>query len=216
MLDPQPEQPITDDDLQLDPEEIASEILEEAEEPGIPFGKKVFNFFFEIVQMVVVVFLLYQGVDALIGRVQVESISMLDTVKPGELLMVSKLAYKNADNFQRGDVVVFHAPNEPGEDYIKRLIGLPGDDIQVENGLVFVNGVLLSEPYIRERPIYDGEWIVPPGYLFVLGDNRNLSADSHEWGFLPIENVFGRAFLIYWPPNEVNLIKRMDPAAAVY
>jgi signal peptidase I len=217
LLEPQPEHPIIEDDLQWDQEELLPEdALETAEEPGIPFGKKVLRFFFEVVQMVMVVFLLYQGVDALIGRVQVESISMLDTVKPGELLMVSKLAYRNSDRFQRGDVIVFHAPKEPGEDYIKRLIGLPGDTVRVESGLVFVNGVLLSEPYIRERPTYEGEWMVPPGNLFVMGDNRNLSADSHEWGFLPIENVFGRAFLIYWPPNEVNLLKRIDPAAAVY
>ena len=217
MLDPKPEPTIVETDLLMEEDELLQEgTLEAEEEPGVPFGKKMLRFCFELVQMIVVVFLLYQGVDALIGRVQVESISMLETVKPGELLMVAKLAYRNPDNLQRGDVIVFHAPNEPGEDYIKRLIGLPGDHVRVESGLVFVNGVVLSEPYIRENPGYEGEWYVPEGSLFVLGDNRNLSADSHEWGFLPIENVFGRAFLIYWPPNEVNLLKRMDPAGAVY
>jgi signal peptidase I len=217
LRDPIPDAPLIESDLPDDVEERQMDRLSESPaEETVPFGRKLRQFVFELVQMVVVVFLLYKGVDAMIGRVQVESISMQDTVQPGQLLMVFKWAYRNPDNFQRGDIVVFHAPNEPGQDYIKRLIGLPGDEVRVEQGLVFVNGVLLSEPYARQKPLYEGQWYVPQDSLFVLGDNRNLSADSHEWGYLPIENVFGRAFLVYWPPNAVHLIQRMDPAAAVY
>ena len=175
------------------------------------FLRKTGSFFLEIFQMVVVTFLLYFAIDAFIDRVQVESISMLDTVKPGELLMVWKQAYRNEENFQYGDIVVFHAPNEPGEDYIKRLIGLPGDTVTVADQKVFVNGEILNEPYIKEPPYYSGSWEVPAGYLFVLGDNRNMSGDSHEWGFLPIENVFGRAFFIYWPVFEIGTLPRFDP-----
>lgn len=186
----------------------------EIHDPEPSFLRKTGSFFLEILQMVVVTFVLYFAIDAFIDRVQVESISMLDTVKPGELLMVWKQAYRNEENFQYGDIVVFHAPNEPGEDYIKRLIGLPGDTVTVADQKVFVNGELFNEPYIKEPPYYSGSWEVPEGYLFVLGDNRNMSGDSHEWGFLPIENVFGRAFFIYWPIYEIGTLPRFDPLSA--
>ena len=175
--------------------------------------KKLRRFFWELFQMVVITLALYFGIDAAIGRVQVESISMLDSIKPNELLMVSKFAYRNND-FQRGDVVVFHYPNDPTEDYIKRVIGIPGDVIEIKNSVVMVNGTEINEPYIKESPIYNGTWVVPEAYLFVLGDNRNHSSDSHEWGFVPFENVFGRAFLIYWPLDQFELLNRMDIVSA--
>ena len=163
--------------------------------------------------MLIITLVLYVLIDAVIGRVQVESISMMDTVKPAELLMVSKLAYRN-DNYQRGDIVVFHYPNNPNEDYIKRVIGLPGDTVTVQDNQVFINGTILNEPYIREAPNYNGEWVVPYESLFVLGDNRNQSSDSHDWGFVPFDNVFGRALMIYWPLEEFTVFSRMDPVMA--
>jgi signal peptidase I len=79
---------------------------------------------------------------------------------------------------------------------------------------VNVNGVAISEPYINAQPRYSGDWSVPEGYLFVLGDNRNDSSDSHAWGLLPIKNVIGKAMLIYWPPPEWAMIDHVNVAVA--
>jgi signal peptidase I len=171
------------------------------------------KFLLDLLQMLIITLVLYLVIDAVIGRVQVESISMLNTIEPGELIMVSKLAYRQND-FRRGDIVVFHSPQTPGEDFIKRVIGLPGDEILVENGRVYINGIAYEEPYIRAEPLYTGTWQVPPDSLFVLGDNRNQSSDSHEWGFVPTENVFGRALMIYWPPTQMKVLQRTNPVAA--
>ena len=174
---------------------------------------KIAKFLLDLLQMLIITLVLYLVIDAVIGRVQVESISMLNTIEPGELIMVSKLAYRHND-FRRGDIVVFHSPHNHGEDFIKRVIGLPNDEVMVENGRVYINGVAYEEPYIRAEPLYSGIWQVPPDSLFVLGDNRNQSSDSHEWGFVPTENVFGRALMIYWPPSQVKVLQRINPVAA--
>lgn len=152
-------------------------------------------------------------IDTFIGRMRVENISMEPTLVQGEFIMVDKFAYKSG-NFERGDIIVFHAPNEPGADYIKRLIGIPGDDIIIEASSVKVNGVTLKEPYLAEPVTYTGSWTVPPNSLFVLGDNRNKSSDSHEWGYIPFESVVGKALMIYWPFSEVKILTHPQIAAA--
>ncbi|MEE4195692.1 MAG: signal peptidase I [Anaerolineae bacterium] len=199
-------------DPQLDTESTP-QLVEETQNETPDDGAKFSKFLLDLVQMLIITLVLYVLIDAVIGRVQVESISMLETVKPQELLMVAKLAYRN-DDFHRGDIVVFHYPNNPNEDYIKRIIGLPGDTVTVQNGEVYINGFRLDEPYIREAPNYNGEWIVPEESLFVLGDNRNQSSDSHDWGFVPFDNVFGRALMIYWPLEELTIFSRLDPVSA--
>ena len=200
------------DDSQATNEVISLEEEQQIDESPQNEGK-VSTFLLDLVQMLIVTLILYVVIDAVIGRVQVESISMLETVKPGELLMVSKLAYRN-DNYQRGDIVVFHYPGDPNEDYIKRVIGIPGDTVTIQNERVWINGNLLIEPYIRENPEYQGQWVVPENSLFVLGDNRNQSSDSHEWGYVPFDNVFGRAMMIYWPLDELTIFSRVDPVLA--
>jgi signal peptidase I len=127
--------------------------------------------------------------------------------------LVNKLAYKTGEPV-RGDIVVFVFPINPQEDLIKRVIGLPGESVSVHYGVVSVNGTALTEPYIASPPAYDGDWIVPDGQLFVLGDNRNDSRDSHQWGLLPIENVIGRAVLIYWPPEQWQVINQNEQTVA--
>ena len=199
-------------DPQLDTETTV-QTDEQLQEESQDNGARLSRFLLDLVQMLIITLVLYVLIDAVIGRVQVESISMMETVKPAELLMVSKLAYRN-DNYQRGDIVVFHYPNNPNEDYIKRVIGLPGDTVTVQDNQVFINGNILNEPYIREAPKYTGEWEVPEESLFVLGDNRNQSSDSHDWGFVPFDNVFGRALMIYWPLEEFTVFSRMDPVMA--
>jgi len=107
---------------------------------------------------------------------------------------------------QTGDIIVFQSITVKDLDLIKRVMGLPGDHIVIGNGKVSVNGQTLNEPYTAAAPDYSGEWQVPNGCLFVLGDNRNDSSDSHVWGFLPIQNVIGKALLIYWPPTEWAMV----------
>jgi len=92
------------------------------------------------------------------------------------------------------------------EDYIKRVIGLPGDEVRIEGGMVYVNGSLLDEPYIAAPPSYPGVWAVPEDSFFVLGDNRNQSSDSHSWGFVPLENIVGKALVVYWPLDQIKTL----------
>ena len=94
------------------------------------------------------------------------------------------------------------------------MIGRPGDHVAIRNGSVIVNGYTLDETYIAAAPNYSGEWTVPPGQLFVLGDNRNDSSDSHAWGMVPFDNVIGKGILIYWPVSQWNMIDHIVPAAA--
>jgi signal peptidase I len=113
-----------------------------------------------------------------------------------------------------GDVIVFHYPRDPEQEYIKRVIGLPGDSIEVADGQVVVNGQAIQEPYIASAPAYQSEWTIPDNNLFVLGDNRNNSSDSHNWGPVPMENVIGKAIFVYWPPEKWGAIEHVNPASA--
>ena len=156
----------------------------------------------ETVLMAVVLFLL---LNAVTSRVRVYNISMQPTLYEGNLLVVNKFAYKLGTP-KRGDIVIFHYQGTPTEDYIKRVIGLPGDTVNISNGVVQVNGQTLTEPYIAALPKYTGTWMVPEGELFVLGDNRNLSSDSHDWGFVKQEWVVGKAVLVYWPLDRIRVL----------
>jgi signal peptidase I len=157
----------------------------------------------ELIQTLVLAFVLYIMIDMVIARVRVENISMRPTLEPGEFLLVNKMAYKFS-GFSRGDIVVFHY--DAKEDYIKRLIGLPGDTVEVQDGKVKVNKTILDEPYVVVPPSYNGVWQVPAGSIFVLGDNRNQSSDSHSWGFVPLEKIVGKALVIYWPVKNVKVL----------
>jgi signal peptidase I len=163
------------------------------------------RFVLDILETLVLAVVLYFGINAVSARVRVDGFSMRPTLQDGEYILVNKLAYKTGEP-HRGDIVVFIFPVDPQEDLIKRVIGLPGESISIHHGTVAVNGIPLAEPYIASPPAYDGDWVVPDGQLYVLGDNRNDSRDSHQWGLLPIENVIGRAVLIYWPPEEWQVI----------
>jgi signal peptidase I len=183
--------------------------------PAAPVQEEVKwgQMFLDIIETVVLAVVLFLGINAVSARVRVDGSSMIPTLQNGEFVLVNRMAYRLGDT-QRGDIIVFRSINEPNLDLIKRIIGLPGDDVLVQNGQVVVNGQALSEPYIAAPPRYTGEWKVPEGHLFVLGDNRNDSSDSHQWGLLPFENVIGKAILIYWPPPEWNLIQHFDLLAA--
>ncbi len=136
---------------------------------------------------------------------------MEPTFHNGEYILVDKLTYR-FHSPERGDVIVFEYPVDPSLDYIKRVIGVAGDHVVIARGQVYVNNVQLSEPYVAAEPDYAASGCtycdvkVPKGDLFVMGDNRNNSSDSHVWGLLPIKNVIGRAMLSYWPPPDVTIV----------
>lgn len=134
--------------------------------------------------------------------------SMLPTLEINDRLIIDKIGYK-FQNPDRGDVVVFSPTDQLKTQYkdafIKRIIGLPGEEVEVRDGLVFINGEALAEKYIAEEPQYNwGPERVPEDSYLVLGDNRNNSYDSHYWGFVPRDHIIGRAIVRFWPPNRVG------------
>jgi signal peptidase I len=159
----------------------------------------------DVLETVVLAVVLFVAINTVSARVRVDGYSMNPTLQNGEFVLVNRLAYRFGD-VQRGDIIVFRHPDDPSQDLIKRVIGVPGDTVEIVDGGVRVNGRPLDEPYIAAAPNYAGQWQVPEGSLFVLGDNRNNSEDSHKWGLLPMENVIGKAVLIYWPPPHWNII----------
>ncbi len=161
--------------------------LEDQTESQVPEQEKTNwkHFLLDLLETVGLAVVLFLIINALSARVRVDGFSMLPTLHDGEFVLVNKLAYHTGSP-TRGDIIVFQSTTERDLDLIKRVIGLSGDRIVVGDGKVTVNGQTLNEPYIAAAPLYSGEWNVPDGYLFVLGDNRNDSSDSHAWGFLPI------------------------------
>jgi len=115
---------------------------------------------------------------------------------------------------KRGEIIVFKTPGpnpvcndgHPGETFVKRLIGLPGETVSEKNGYIFINGHPLEEPYVQaeRRDHMSGTWKVPPGDYFFMGDNRNQSCDSRTWGPVPRKNLIGEVFFVYWPPNRIG------------
>lgn len=174
-----------------------------------PEGMKWGQIVLDIVETVVLALVLFLGINAVSARVRVDGFSMNPTLLDGEFVLVNRLAYRTGD-MQRGDIIVFRSTTSPDLDLIKRIIGLPGDIISVQNGQVIINSQVLSEPYIAAAPNYNGQWQVPEGNLFVLGDNRNDSSDSHQWGLLPFDNIVGKAIIIYWPPPDWNIIEHYE------
>ena len=172
------------------------------------------GFVIDTVETILLALVLFLVINALSARVRVENVSMKPTLQPGEFLLVNRVAHKLGEP-DIGHIVVFHAPGGSELDYIKRVIGLPGDEVRVEAGTVFVNDQPLYESYIAEQPNYTGSWTVPSESYFVLGDNRNNSSDSHLWGFVPEEDLVGRALLIYWPLDQFTLLRNPNIVQAV-
>jgi signal peptidase I len=183
------------------------EIIDDVQQSGQSQKNVLRGVLIEILQTLVLAVVLYFAIDAVFARVRVINISMQPTFYEGDVLLVNKLAYKLGAT-HTGDVVIFHNPNFLEEDYIKRLIGKPGDIVRAEGGVISVNGIPLDEPYIAQPPNYTGEWVVPADSVFVLGDNRNSSSDSHSWGFVPVEDLVGKALVIYWPIDAVKVISQ--------
>jgi signal peptidase I len=203
----------------------------------------------ELVETVILALLIFFAVKAVVQNFRVEGSSMEPSLHTEQYLLVNKALYFRVnmdkvhdvlpfiagDNGQkrhlfraprRGDVIVFKYPGDPSRDFIKRVIGVPGDTVEVHDGTVFVNGSPLTENYIKERPNYTyAPKTVPVGSYWVLGDNRNNSFDSHAWAssctafqqcdFVPEENIIGQAWVSYWPFDTLGFVnnKIVKPSA---
>jgi signal peptidase I len=158
----------------------------------------------------------------IVQPVKVEGTSMLPRLHDGERIFVNKLIYYDeyrwAPKIERGDIVVFWYPNDPTKSYIKRVIGLPGDRVEVRSGSVLINGCVLNETYLDPRsnvsPASQPEVQVKPNYYFVMGDNRDNSSDSRSWGLVPKKYIYGKALFRYWPPSAASVIHHENLAPA--
>jgi signal peptidase I len=168
----------------------------------------------DILEISLISFILFLSINTLSARIRVESVSMEPTLYAGNFVIVNKFAYQFAE-VSRGDIIVFHYPPNPEQDpYIKRVIGLPGDRVDVRDGEVLINGIRIAEPYLESSTRQGGDWMVPPDSLFVMGDNRNNSSDSRSWGVVPLENVIGKALVVYWPPDKWDRLNSSYAVAA--
>lgn len=184
----------------------------------------------ELVETLLLALLIFLAVRASLQNFRVEGASMIPNLHDGQYLIVNKLAYAKVDLGifdwvpffdpgensvhhifgvpERGDVIVFRAPNSPQRDFIKRIIGVPGDTVEIKGNVVYVNGAPLDELYIQgptSCPGGCGPWTVAPGQYFVMGDNRGSSSDSRQGWLVPEENIIGKALFSYWPLSEAGL-----------
>jgi signal peptidase I len=197
----------------------------EGSEPHtIPAGPRhrVRSILFELVETLVLTIVIFVGIQTFVAQpYKVQQRSMEDTLQPGQYVLVDKLTPRWAP-YSRGDIVVFDPPatfaaDTAGVPLIKRVIGLPGDRVDLRDGKVYVNGVELREPYVyRDHgipqttdPGNDGqtEWLVPGGSLLVMGDHRQDSTDSRAFGPVEIAHVVGRAWLRYWPIDSFGVLQ---------
>ncbi|MBQ1501780.1 MAG: signal peptidase I [Firmicutes bacterium] len=140
---------------------------------------------------------------------QVQGLSMYDTLNDGDMLVTSRISYILGEP-QRGDIVVLNAPDSPGEDYVKRVIAMPNEQLDIEGGLVYIDGKLLPENYL-DGVFTDGDihMVIPDGYYFVMGDNRGVSRDSREEsvGVISGDNIHGKAVFRFWPFKTIGGLK---------
>jgi signal peptidase I len=175
----------------------------------------------EIVETLALTFVIFWVIQSFVAQpYKVQQESMLRTLEPDQYVLVDKLTPR-FDTYKRGDIVVFNPPadwvqadnNEP---YIKRVIGVGGDTVELKGGDVYVNGVQLSEPYVYQedghaqetQPLAEASrWVIPTGELFLMGDHRGNSADSREFGPIELGAVIGRAWLRYWPLDTFSILQ---------
>jgi signal peptidase I len=181
----------------------------------------------EWTESIVIAFILAMIIRAFIVQAfKIPTGSMRSTLLEGDLILVNKLIYGARVPFtdirlpalrqpRRGDVIVFIYPEDRKKDFIKRLVALPGEKVEIKNGTIYINGTALSNPNFSLRFYYNrGDFakegqgiVVPDDSFFVLGDNSASSKDSRYWGFVPKKNILGKAILIYWPLNRIRIIR---------
>ncbi|MDQ3249948.1 MAG: signal peptidase I [Chloroflexota bacterium] len=171
----------------------------------------------EVVETIVLSLVIFLLIRQVVQNYRIESHSMEPNFYQDQFILVNKLAYKLGTP-TRGEVIVFHNPNNTDEDYIKRVMGLPGDTLEVRDQRVYINGQVLEEPF-NKNPFLQGDifgpQIVPPDHLFVMGDNRSNSQDSRRIGPIDESLIVGKAWLRVWPPQNFGLIQQyeLEPGA---
>ena len=159
---------------------------------------------FSVLLAVILIVFIYQPV-------KVEGTSMMPALTDQERIFINKFTYRfGSGNIERGDLVVFFFPLDHSKSYIKRVIGLPGDVVQINTGMVWVNGERLSEPYVPEGyrdHQSSGSVTMPPDNYFVLGDHRSSSNDSRAWGTVERKYIYGKAVFVYWPLDKMGRLK---------
>lgn len=179
-------------------------------------AKKIYAFFFDTIQTFILAGAIFLVLYAFILRpFQVSGDSMYPTYKDHEYILTNIVGLRFGE-LKRGDVIVFKAPTDPDKDFIKRVIGLPGDMVSIKQGFVYVNNKKVNESkYLKDdikTPqgafLREGELVtIPAEHVFVMGDNRQFSSDSREWGFLNEKDIIGKSFFVYWPLNASRIEK---------
>jgi signal peptidase I len=199
----------TPEDIKLDQSTVAAQDKEQADHQSIFWQRTREN-----LQIIAIALVLALLIRAFVAEPRfIPSDSMLPTLQVGDRLVVEKVSYRFRTP-ATGEIIVFDPPQQlqiQGYDkdqaFIKRVIGTPGQTIQIQRGKVYLNGTALEENYIAEPPAYNMEAVrVPEDQLFVMGDNRNNSNDSHVWGFLPKQNIIGHACFRFWPLSRLGRV----------
>jgi signal peptidase I len=170
----------------------------------------------ELVEVVVLAVILYFGISFAIQAVHVEGLSMFATLDDNDYLIANKIDYR-LHAPQRGDIIILRPPTDNSKDFIKRIIALPGERLLISDGIVYINGHKLDEPYLPEAWTTLNNWggpdgmVVPPNDYFVMGDNRNRSQDSRIFGFIGRDRIDGRAWFRIWPLNHLGQIYAQLP-----
>ncbi len=160
----------------------------------------------ELIETLILTLVIFLLIRFAVQNFRIEGFSMEPNFHDGQFLFVNKLVYMLHPP-ERGDVIVFVPPNNSTRDFIKRIIGLPGDKVEIITGRVYINGQELDETYPLNVATYSmAPVIVPPGEYFVLGDNRNYSSDSHSWGTVSGQKIIGKAWVSYWPPQLIGFV----------
>lgn len=182
---------------------------EEVPQPVQPgAGRRLLHLLREVLETILPAILIALLINVFVGQAtRVEGQSMEPSLHTDQRLVVEKMSYR-FHGPQRFDIVVLKLPNQGEELLIKRIVGLPGETVEVHDGQVYIDGEPLDEPFISEdtRPGRNPSTTVPPLHVYVLGDNRDHSNDSRSFGPVPIENIVGRAWVSYWPPEDAGLV----------
>lgn len=170
----------------------------------------------EVLEVLVITLLLFILVRLLVQNYRVDGPSMMPTLQNHEYILVNKADYFITSP-QRGDVIVFQYPRDTSQDFVKRVIGVPGDTVRVAaDGVVTVDGDTINEPYVNDllNPYQPQTWRLSADQYFVLGDNRGNSSDSRDWGVVPRKDIIGKAALVYWPLGELHPLQNWSSVFA--